>query len=308
MFTRTRQDHRITALLLAITALLAMTLAGACRADPPPPANTAAPVVQAQQTAEATPVPAEATPMPEQQEPTAKRPKRDSQTPVEPKTTTAPTAKTPPEEPVSPTGTPANNPTPHMAQELTDQPGRPANPENTLKAIQMLPQEELDCLPPDVMKGRVELSLQNVGSQHHAQVLRAVADCVSDQSIVRLMMIPGLQEQTMLQQEEEQCLMESNSGAMVRLALSTDGQYPQFTDAAFIAIVGILHNAQECLSPDKFAKMDIPEKDMLHLFCIIPAPQDALALITAIVEDDQVTLNQTKTRAIACAQEYPPTP
>ena len=144
---------------------------------------------------------------------------------------TTPDKSTPGESTAEPTA-PTPEPTPHMAREPSDQPGRPGNPEGTLEAIRGLTQKERDCLPGEVREGRIELSPKAVVGQSHARTLRAVADCISDEAIMRLMVIPGLEgEAGLLSPEEKECLAASNTGRTIRSALLTDGEYPRFSNA-----------------------------------------------------------------------------
>ena len=196
---------------------------------------------------------------------------------------------------------PLPEPTPYLAREPSDQPGRPGNPEGILEAIRGLTQEERDCLPAEVRDGRVELSLDTVVGQSHARTLRAVADCVSDEAIVRLMVIPSLEEEAgMLSPEEKECLTASNTGRTIRSALSTDGEYPVFSDAMFAAVAGLVINARTCLGDQLLKVMGIDQNNVEQIVCIIRDAQEAERLTNAIVNGDDAILEDLEERARDC--------
>ena len=201
-------------------------------------------------------------------------------------------------------------PTHHMAREPSDQPGRPGNPEGILEAIEELTQEERDCLPGEVCNGRVELSLNAVVGQSHARTLRAVADCISDEAIVRLMVIPGLEEKAgLLSPQEKECLSASNTGRTIHSALLTDGEYPLFTDAMLAAVLGLVINTRTCLGDRHLKAMGLERNDVEHIVCIIRDAHEAERLTNAIVNGDDAILQNLEERARDCgAQSNPLTP
>ena len=205
------------------------------------------------------------------------------------------------------TATPVPEPTPHMAREPSDQPGRPGNPEGTLEAIRGLTQEERDCLPGEVGEGRVELSPKAVVGQSHARTLRAVADCISDEAIVRLMVTPGLEgEAGLLSPEEKECLAASNTGRTIRSALLTDGEYPRFSNAMTAAVFGLVINARTCLR-DRFLKvMGLDRKDVEQIVCVIRDAQEAERLTNTIVNGDDAILEDLEERARDCVLQSDP--
>ena len=202
---------------------------------------------------------------------------------------------------------PMPEPTPYLAREPSDQPGRPGNPEGILQAIRGLTQEERDCLHAEVRDGRVELSLDTVVGQSHARTLRAVADCVSDKAIVRLMVIPSLEEEAgMLSPEEKECLTAGNTGRTIRSALSTDGEYPVFSDAMFAAVAGLMINARTCLGDQLLKVMGIDRKDIEQIVCIIRDAQEAERLTNAIVNGDDAILEDLEEQARDCGLQSDP--
>ena len=218
------------------------------------------------------------------------------------------TRGTTPGESAAPTA-PMPEPTHHMFREPSDQPGRPGNPEGVLEAIGGLTQEERDCLPGEVRDGRVELSLDAVVGQGHASTLRAVADCVSDEAIMRLMVIPGLQEKAGLSPQEKECLAASNTGRTVRSALSTDGEHPLFSDAMFAAVSGLVINAKTCLGDRRLKAMGLDRNDVEHIVCIIRDAHEAERLTNAIVNGDDAILQELEERARDCGpQSHPGAP
>ena len=219
------------------------------------------------------------------------------------------TRVTTPGESAAPT-TPMPEPTHHMAREPSDQPGRPGNPEGILKAISGLTQEERDCLPREVRDGRIELSPDAVVGQSHARTLRAVADCVSDDAIVRLMVIPGLEEKAgLFSPQEKGCLKASNTGRTIRSALSTDGEYPQFSDAMLAAVLGLVINARTCLGDRILKAMGLDRNDAEQIVCIIRDAHEAERLTNAIVNGDDAILQYLEERARDCGpQSHPGAP
>ena len=224
----------------------------------------------------------------------AKEPRTDSTEGTEaasPETReTTPDESTPGESTAEPTA-PVPEPTPHMAREPSDQPGRPGNPEGTLEAIRGLTQQEMDCLPGAVREGRVELSPNVVVGQSHARTLRAVADCISDEAIMRLMVIPSLEEKAgLLSPEEKECLGASNTGRTIRSALLTDGEYPRFSDAMTAAAFGLVINARTCLGNRFLKAVGLDRNDVEQIVCIIRNAPEAERLTNAIVNGDDAIL------------------
>ena len=218
------------------------------------------------------------------------------------------TRGTTPGESAAPTA-PMPEPTHHMAREPSDQPGRPGNPEDTREAIRGLTQEERDCLPGEVRDGRVELSLDAVVGQDHARTLRAVSECVSDKAIVRLMVIPFLQEKAGLSPQEKECLTASNTGRTVRSALLTNGEYPLFSDAMSAAVSGLVINARTCLGDRLLKAMGFDRNDVEQIVCIIRDAHEAERLTNAIVNGDDAILQDLEERARDCGlQSHPGTP
>ena len=140
----------------------------------------------------------------------------------------------------------------------------------------------------------------------HARTLKQVADCISDESIVRLMVIPGLQEEITLNQVEKDCLTSGNSGAMVRKALETNGEFPAFTDALFIAVSGTFINIQDCLGEERSQELSVTPEESATLRCIIKDSQEAENLVSAIVDGNDEVLARIEERAKACARMFPP--
>ncbi len=212
----------------------------------------------------------------------------------------------------APRETPAGEPENRMetssqlTEEPSDQPGRPSNQEDLLDAIRALTPEERDCLRPDVQEGWVSLELDSVVGTHHARILRQVADCVSDEDIVRLMVIPGMDEEIVLTPEEQECLAAGNSGRMVRKALETGGEYPAFTDALFVAISGTFINTQNCMGKERSQQMDVSQELAATIRCIVQDAQEAERLTEAIVDQNEETLAKLEKRAMECAQQFPP--
>ena len=219
------------------------------------------------------------------------------------------TRGTTPSESAEPTA-PMPEPTYHMAREPSDQPGRPGNPEGTLEAIGGLTQEEKDCLPRKVRNGRIELSPDAVVGQNHARTLRAVADCISDEAIVRLMVIPGLEEKAgLLSPQEKECLSASNTGRTIRSALLTDGEYPLFPDAMLAAVLGLVINSRTCLGDRHLKAMGLDWNDVEHIICIIRDAHEAERLTNAIVNGDDAILQDLEERARDCdPQSHPSAP
>ena len=205
------------------------------------------------------------------------------------------------------TATPVPEPTPHMAREPSDQPGRPGNPEGTLEAIRGLTQQERDCLPGAVREGRVELSPNVVVGQSHARTLRAVADCISDEAIMRLMVIPSLEEKAgLLSPEEKECLGASNTGRTIRSALLTDGEYPRFSDAMTAAAFGLVINARTCLGNRFLKAVGLDRKDVEQIVCIIRDAPEAERLTNAIVNGDDAILEDLEEQARDCGLQSDP--
>ena len=202
--------------------------------------------------------------------------------------------------------TPTQEETNPVTDEPTDMAGPPSNPQTILEIIEALPPQEKDCLPPEVLDGRVSLALESVVGTDHARTLKQVADCISDEDILRLMVIPGIEEEITLTQDERDCLTIGNSGGMVRKALETNGEFPAFTDAPFIAVAGTLINTQDCLGEERSQEMSITPEETKTLRCIIQNSRNAEDLVNAVVDGNEEVLARMEERAKACARMFPP--
>ena len=193
-----------------------------------------------------------------------------------------------------------------LTQEPSDMPGRPVNPQDVTGAIQNLSPEKQECLPPEVRQGQVSLDPDSVVGTEHALALKQVADCLDDEEIVRVMIIPSIEEEFLLTSDEEDCLASGNSGGMIRTALETEGRYPDFTDAIFIAVAGAFINLQDCLGEERAREVGISDGDLDIVRCIVGDPQGAHDLVRAIVTGDQDKSAQLQEQAMGCALQFPP--
>ena len=105
------------------------------------------------------------------------------------------------------------------------------------------------------------------------------------------MVIPGLEEKAgLFSPQEKGCLKASNTGRTIRSALSTDGEYPQFSDAMLAAVLGLVINARTCLGDRILKAMGLDRNDAEQIVCIIRDAHEAERLTNAIVNGDDAIL------------------
>ena len=252
----------------------------------------------------------EATSEPETPEPRKPRQQPTEESPAEKPEPQGAKATPEPEPEATPESEPEATPEPERGpdEEQTDGPARPDDPERTMNLIQALPRTERDCLSEEVKNGWVELKLSSVMSARHAQALREATECLSDESVVSLMIIPEFEDQASLSDQDRNCLRAGNSGNLVRTALRNIDDYTVLTDSLFIAGVGIMLNTASCLGEQRLEETGMSQHNQKLLSCIIQTPEEALETINAVAAGDQEKLAELEERSATCAQQFPPEP
>ena len=199
-----------------------------------------------------------------------------------------------------------------VVDEPSDHPGRPHYLAETLEALEALPEDEYECLPEDVRNGDVETSVELLSSAWQAAKLTEAAACLSDESVVRVMIMPALLAEVPLDGGSVDCLVGSGLGSMVRRTLPLGGEFYQLDAALFAALAGLALQAELCMSDEQFALLELRGTELDRLRCIVATPEDAEALLVRILDggpeegpeavDEAVELGQP------CLLLYPPEP
>ena len=287
--------------LLAAALALGLGLT-ACSGTDPAPTSTAAPAPTPTPTATAqaaTPVPATATTAPTTTVP--------SSIPHSVPKTTAPTAGAS----AGPTARPTAEtprPTSHVTDEPTDQPGPPHDGPGTAAAIAALPEHERACLDPDIQAGRIELNVTAIIGALHARMVSEATGCLSNESIMRLMVLPALEDDAALTPEQSACLAHSNSGGLFRSHLGTGDDYTLYQASLFTAMAALALNAERCLDADTLVAMNIPGTELHRLRCIVSTPEQAAALHARTLDLGPSALDQAIDDAATCLASHPPQP
>ena len=92
-----------------------------------------------------------------------------------------------------------------------------ANRPDTSRTTTPAPGEESGCMPVESYEGKAEPDLQLATDPETAGVLRQMAECLSDVELMHLMVLPGLQAEAEMAEEDADCLAHSSSGRMFRM-------------------------------------------------------------------------------------------
>ena len=238
---------------------------------------------------------------------TAERPK----TPM-PKPTSAPTATAVPTE-ASPTRTPAPTESPatpngtgEVTEEPSDQPGPPQNGPETAAAIAALTQTERECLDENLQNGRVEMAVLNLMSTWHTDELNRAAACLSDESIVRVMVLPAMAADIELDAQEADCISQSALGGMIRRTLPHGANYPMLDSALFSVVSHMALTAEICTAPDKFQRLRLQDTELNRLKCIVATPEEAETLLADTLARGPQAVSASLKDAEECLAQQPP--
>ena len=193
-------------------------------------------------------------------------------------------------------------------REPSDGPARPDNSDEVIALIQALQEEQQECLPQNARDGWVDLDPDSIVSTFHARTLREVTECLTDENIARLMVIPGMERGMNLTEEEKTCIAGSNAGTLVKTALKNSEEYPALFDALFIANVGTTLNAEACAGDRVWEETGMGQQNRSLITCIIRTPEEALEMMNAVTQGDEQRMEELETRAAQCAKQFPPEP
>ena len=291
------------AAFLAVALLL--TMAAACQGQPPAMSTTTPTQTRLNTPTTvqwtATPIPSPhrtATPLAVRAQPTDTAvPKRTTPSPA---TEQAPT-------PAQPTARPKAT-EPPVTDEMTDEPGPPGDPETVMALIASLTQETQDCLPEEIREGRFTPSILELMSARHAQVLTEAANCLSDEEITRLMILPGLAPAGPLPDEQANCIVAGNTGELVRATLPLLNNFAALDAALFAVAAHLTLTATSCVPPENHKDLFLAGTELDRLRCITPTAADAAHLRDRIITEGPQALDNAIQQAQPCLLLYPPAP
>ena len=190
-----------------------------------------------------------------------------------------------------------------LTQEPTDQPGPPRDPELIRQLVAQLPPSAQECLPPAVAEGKVETDITAAASARHVQVLDNAAQCLTNQEIARLMILPAFSAEMDLTQAEKACIEESNSGSMVRKSLNTRGAYPRYMDAAYFTVAGTMLNLIECAGFQRVNTMlQIRPQELDILTCTIANGREAEDWLDQLIDSTEDATMRYEARSYECSR------
>ena len=273
--------HGATALMLTLLLLTLAACQGAATTTPP---ATDAPRAAASPAPTGTP-PQTATPA------TTSRPANTLELPAE----REPEART----------TPAllpNNPRAEPGTATVDpEPGK-TTPANRPTA------EQPECLPGDVTtEGRPQSIFEVLGQDKTDEIAQAIA-CLSDEEIVRVLILPGINPKTPLPRQQADCIAGAGTGGMIRSSLTLADDPTALDAAGFAVIAHLTLSAADCVTPEQYEDLFLPGTELDRLMCIVPTAKEAEELFAAILEAGQQPLNVAIDEAQACLLQFPPEP
>lgn len=288
-----RQTPQGAVLALALTLIL--TLATACQNEPtatPPSAANTVPTTTATETATATgtatatateAIPTPGTAPPATAEPTPTQITRAQKATAGPTTTET-------------AGKPATKPGPPAGQlKATSQPAA-------------LTPSQQDCLPAELREGTFPNSILEVMSPHHAEIMKQAAACLSDEEIVRTMILPGITSGAPLPQDQANCIASSGTGTMIRTSLSLTHDFKTLDATLFLVTAHLALTAANCVPPDRYGQLFLVGTPFDRLKCITPTAERARALHAETIQKGPEPLEVAIEQAQPCLLQHPPEP
>ena len=171
-----------------------------------------------------------------------------------------------------------------------------------------LPQEELACLEEDFPIGEVWQG-PSMPMPEDMEATRALFNCLSDESIARMMITPSFQEEDAVSPETAECIAQGPAGGIIRAIVT--GTEPQEEPEAMMgtmlaAMMGMTVVMLDCLSDEEWAERGMEPGDRQMLDCI-SEQIDMEEMITAVLEQDMEKLEQFGALTETCAMGRPPT-
>ena len=171
-----------------------------------------------------------------------------------------------------------------------------------------LPQDELACLEENFPTGEVWQG-PNMPMPNDLEATRALFNCLSDQSIARMMIVPSLQEEGAVSPETAECVAQGPTGGIIRAIVTGQEtqEEPEATMGTMLAaMMGMTVVMLDCLSDEEWAERGMEPQDREILRCInrqIPMEE----MVDAVLRQDMEKLEQLETLTDACAMESQPT-
>ena len=287
--------------LIALATTVALILSAACGAQtaappptgaentPPPPAASAG---QDARNAKTPTLETRAASSTSQR--TEESARTDRPEPVRPTASKTPTPTDP--RPESPTTTPLSA----VQREPSDQPGPPENLEETMAAIAALTAEERACLPQEVNGGRTELSLHGIIGQAHAETLEKTANCVTDQSLVNLLLMPQIEAYRTVTEEERNCIASGDIPEMIRLTLPHATSHTTYANIYFITLMATAQRTAQCLGPEALYHQGVTAEDLVAIECLTSTGGGPRTMIEDILKLQGNKSNILEEAAIRC--------
>ena len=183
-----------------------------------------------------------------------------------------------------------------------------------------LPQEELACLEENFPTGREVWQGPSMPMPDDLEATRALFNCLSDQSIARMMIIPSFQEEDAVSPETAECIAQGPAGGVIRaIVTGTETQEgPEammgtmlaammgMTVVMLAAMMGMTVVMLDCLSDEEWAERGMEPEDRQMLDCI-SEQIDMEEMITAVLQQDMEKLEQFGALTERCAMGNPPT-
>ena len=211
-----------------------------------------------------------------------------------------------------PTAAPVLNETPgptsrEVTQEPTAEPaglhGQPTDEPKAAPDTTALTPEQQDCLPEEIREGRSILEMLN---PHEAGIMSQAIACLTDEDITRFLILPGITLGETLPQEQVDCIVQPETGAMMRSSLALSGDLIALDAALFSVIAHITLTAAACVPPEQFHKLFLPGTPLDRLKCIVPTAKDAIALFDETLQEGDQPLELAIVQAQPCLLQHPP--
>ena len=181
--------------------------------------------------------------------------------------------------------------------------GQPTDEPNAAPDTTPLTPEQQDCLPEEIREGRSILEMLN---PHEAGIMSQAIACLTDEDITRFLILPGITLGESLPQEQADCIVQPETGAMMRSSLELSGDLIALDAALFSVIAHITLTAAACVPPEQFHKLFLPGTPLDRLKCIVPTAKDAIALFDETLQEGDQPLELAIVQAQPCLLQHPP--
>ena len=174
--------------------------------------------------------------------------------------------------------------------------------------LQQLPQDELACVEENFPTGEIWQG-PNMPMPNDLEATQALFNCLSDESIARMLIIPSFQEEAVVSQETAECIAQGPTGGIIRAIVAGPEMQEEpeammgTTLATMMAMTVVM---LDCLNDEEWAERGMKPQDREMLRCInrqIPMEE----MVDAVLRQDMEKLEQLETLSDACAMESQPT-